>query len=384
MQLRLRAHLPGSLRRTSSVGRSRTRAAGAALVVLSLGVILARPARADDSFVAKTQIYTDSDHTTVVSPLAALSRDAWKGGTLSASYVADVVSSASIDVVSNATSHMQDFRSEITAGLVQKLRNTTLSGSYVYSVENDYQSHNVELGFAQDMFEKNSTLAFGATFSSNDVYRTGDQSFHRKLTVGGVSASWTQVLGRATIAQLSYTFSYGNGYWASPYRFVRIETPDEQQIEFKVPETEPNERYRHAAVIGLNRHLFGDTALQGDYRFYSDNWGILSHTVQLRYFVTWKDVTLRLRERFYYQSGASFFRPHYTAATLQPFVTADRELSTFWSNVAGFKISWRLPWVHRALELEAKVDYFHFGYVNFALLASRDGADIEAGLNVIY
>ena len=264
---------------------------------------LATPARADDSFVAKTQIYTDSDHTTVVSPLAALSRDAWNGGTLSASYVADVVSSASIDVISNATSHMHDFRSEITAGLVQKLRNSTLSASYVYSVENDYQSHNVELGFAQDMFEKNSTLAFGATFSGNDVYRTGDQSFHRRLNVGGASASWTQVLDRATIAQLSYSFSYGNGYWASPYRFVKIETPDFQQIEFKVPETEPNERYRHAAVIGLNRHLFTDTSLQGDYRFYTDNWGILSHTVQLRYFVTWKDVTLRLRERFYYQIG---------------------------------------------------------------------------------
>ncbi|MCU1282531.1 MAG: hypothetical protein JWM53_6077 [bacterium] len=359
-----------------------TRGAVAALVVV--GILLGGRAFADDSFVAKTQIYTDSDHTTVVSPLAALSRDAWKGGTLSASYVADVVSSASIDVVSNATSRMNDFRSEITAGLVQKLRNTTLSGSYVYSVENDYQSHNVELGFAQDLFEKNSTLAVGATFSSNDVYRTGDQSFHRKLTVAGLSASWTQVLNRTTIAQLSYSFSYGNGYWASPYRFVRVETPDLAAIEFKVPETEPNERYRHAAVIGLNKHLFSDTSLQGDYRFYADNWGVTSHTVQLRYFVTWKDVTLRLRERFYYQSGASFFQPHYTAATLQPFVTADRELSTFWSNVAGFKISWRLPWVHRALEVEAKVDYFHFGYVNFALLSSRDGADIEAGLNVIY
>ncbi|MGZ3425832.1 MAG: DUF3570 domain-containing protein [Polyangia bacterium] len=352
--------------------------------VLAVVALVATRASADDSFVAKTQIYTDSDHTTVVSPLAALSRDAWKGGTLSASYVADVVSSASIDVVSNATARMNDFRSEITAGLVQKLRNTTLTGSYVYSIENDYQSHNVELGFAQDLFEKNSTLAFGATLSANDVYRTGDQSFHRKLTVAGLSASWTQVLNRATIAQLSYSFSYGSGYWASPYRFVRIETPDLAAIEFKVPETEPNERFRHAAVIGLNRHVGSDSSLQGDYRFYADNWGILSHTIQLRYFVTWKDVTLRLRERFYYQSGASFFRPHYTAATLQPFVTADRELSTFWSNVAGFKISWRLPWVHRALELEAKVDYFHFGYVNFALLASRDGADIEAGLNVIY
>ena len=354
------------------------------IALAAVVALMSARASADDSFVAKTQIYTDSDHTTVVSPLAALSRDAWKGGTLSASYVADVVSSASIDVVSNATARMNDFRSEITAGLVQKLHNTTLSGSYVYSVENDYQSHNVDLGFAQDMFEKNSTLAIGATFSANDVYRTGDQSFHRKLTVGGISASWTQVLNRATIAQLSYSFSYGNGYWASPYRFVRVETNDFSQILFKVPETEPNERFRHAAVIGLNRHLFSDTALQGDYRLYLDNWGVQSHTIQLRYFVTWGDVTLRLRERFYYQSGASFFRPHYTASTLQPFVTADRELSTFWSNVAGFKISWRLPWVHRALELEAKVDYFHFGYINFALLASRDGADIEAGLNVLY
>lgn len=354
-----------------------------ARAILVAAIASSSAARADDSFVAKTQVYTDSDHTTVVSPLAALSRDAWSGGTLSASYVADVVSSASIDVVSNATTRMNDFRSEITAGLAQKLRNTTLTGSYVYSVENDYQSHNADLGFAQDLFEKNSTVSLGLTFSANDVYRTGDQLFHRKLTVAGASAAWTQVLDRATIAQLSYTFSYGNGYWASPYRFVRVENAA-GDILFKVPESEPGDRYRHAAVIALNRHVGSDSSLQGDYRFYADNWGITSHTIQLRYFVTFKDVTLRLRERFYYQTSASFFRPHYSADALQPYMTADRELSTFWSNVAGVKVSWRLPWVHRALELEAKVDYFHFGYVNFALLSSRDGADIEAGLNVIY
>ena len=266
---------------------------------------------------------------------------------------------------------MNDFRSEITAGLVQKLRNTTLSGSYVYSVENDYQSHNVDLGLSQDLFEKNSTLAIGATFSANDVYRTGDQLFHRKLArrrrVGVVDAGARPRHHRAALVHVLLR----QRLLGEPVPLRAVETPDLSAIEFKVPETEPNERFRHAAVIGLNRHLFSDTSLQGDYRFYADNWGVLSHTIQLRYFVTWKDVTLRLRERFYYQTGASFFRPHYTAATLQPFVTADRELSTFWSNVAGFKVSWRLPWVHRALELEAKVDYFHFGYVNFALLAHR-------------
>jgi hypothetical protein len=350
------------------------------VVALPLGA----PAHADDAFTAKTQVYTDSDHTTVVSPLAAISRDSWKGGTLSASYVADVVSSASVDVVTNATQRMNDFRSEITAGLAQKLHLTTLTADYVYSVENDYQSHNADIGISQDLFEKMTTLALGWSFSDNTVGRTGDQLFRRGLVVTGLSGAWTQVLNRKTIAQLSYSFSYNNGYQASPYRFVRVEKDDFSHILFKVPESEPAERFRYAAVAALNRYLFNDSAIGADYRFYADNWGVISHTVQARWFIVFKDITLRVRERFYYQQAASFYKEHYTVADLSPYMTADRELSTFWSNIVGAKLSWRLPWVHRALELEAKVDYFHFGYANFQFLRTRDGANIEGGLNVIY
>jgi hypothetical protein len=315
-----------------------------------------------------------------------LARDAWSGGTLSASYVADIVSSASVDVVSNATAHMTDFRSEISAGLSQKLRSTTLTGGYVYSVENDYASHNIDFGLAQDLFDKNSTLSIGWSLSANRIGRTGDQSFRESLLVTGGAASWTQVLDKRTIAQLSYSFSYNDGYQASPYRFVRFDDPMTGDIIEKHHEIDPRTRYRHAAVIGLNRHLFSDSSLQADYRFYDDSWSVQAHTVQVRYFVRFGDVTLRLRERFYYQTDASFFLPHYVAADgmLPAFFTADRELSKFWSNVVGAKVSWRLPWVHRALELEAKVDYFHFSYLDFALLSSRDGLNIEAGLNVLY
>lgn len=343
-----------------------------------------RPARGDDSFVAKTQVYTDSDHTTVVSPLVAITRDTWEGGTLGASYVADVVSSASVDVISNATKEMHDFRSEITGGLTQKLKATTLSASYIYSVEHDYSSHNIDVGIAQDLFQKNTTLALGYSLSLDDVGRTGDQAFHRSLMTNGIGATWTQVLGRATIGQASYTFSFDDGYQASPYRFVPILAPNLMGIDFKVPETDPLTRYRHAFVLGLNRHLFTDTSLQGDYRVYFDSWGVLAHTVQLRYFVVFKDVTLRVRARFYYQKGADFYRNHYTSDQIQPYVTADRELSTFWSTVDGLKVSWRLPWVHRALALEAKADVFYFNYLDFSLLTNRVGANLEAGLSVTY
>jgi hypothetical protein len=342
----------------------------------------AAKASADDSFTAKTQLYIDNDHTTVVSPLVAITRDAWRGGTLNASYVADVVSSASIDVVSNATKHMDDFRSEITAGLTQKWKASTISGSYIYSVEHDYSSHNVNLGFAQDLLQRNTTLALGWTFSDNAVGRTGDQAFHRTLLVTGVGASWTQTITPATIAQLSYTFSYNSGYEASPYRFVPVQDMTDMTTLLKVPETEPDQRFRHAFVVGLNRHLFTDTSIQGDYRFYFDNWGVQSHTIQLRYFVNFKDVTLRLRERFYYQQGASFYKPHYEE--VEPYMVTDRELSTFWSNLVGAKISWRLPWVSRALSLEVKGDFFYFGYIDFPLLSNRVGATVEAGLTVVY
>ena len=352
-------------------------------IALALGI--GGAARADNSFVTKTQIYTDNDHTTVVSTVVAASHDAWRGATLSTAYVTDVVSSASVDVVSNATHQMNDVRHEVKGALRQVLGDTRLSAAYLYSVENDYASHNLQLSLARDLFRKNTTLDLGYALSLDDVRRAGDRNFHRSLAIHGLVGTWTQTLTPATIAQASYSFSYDAGYEASPYRFVPIDSPIDGTIEFKVAETEPDRRFRHAFVIGLNRHLGKDSSLQGDYRLYFDSWGLLAHTIQLRYFVKFRDFTLRLRERFYYQRGADFFRTQYTSDHLTPFVTADRELSTFWSNIVGAKLSWRVPWQRRqTLEAEVKVDVLYFSYLDFALLQTRLGADVEAGLSLAY
>lgn len=351
-----------------------TRLAACALAAAAL----ARPAFADDEFVAKTQIYVDNDATTVVSPLVRIAKDAWTGSTLGASFIADVVSSASVDVITNATKKMTDFRKEGTGSLSQKIGDTTLSGAYIYSTENDYRSHNLHIGAAQDLLQKNTTLSLGYTLSLNDVGRSGDPNFHRGLDVHTVDAAWTQNIDARTIFQLSGTFQYNSGYQASPYRFVRIETGD----QFKVPETDPQKRNRVAAVAGVNRHVGQDTALQGDYRFYIDDWGIRSHTVQLRYLVNAGPLTVRLRGRFYFQNGASFFQSHYQ--DVQTFVTADRELSDFWAMLGGAKLSWKIPYASTSLVLEAKADVFYFSYSNFAYLSSRLGANLEAGLTVQY
>jgi hypothetical protein len=338
-----------------------------------------------DEFVSKTQVYVDGDHTTVVSPLVRIAKELWRGGTVGAGFVADVVSSASVDVVTNATKHMSDFRKEASATLAQRIAGTTVNGAYIYSTENDYRSHNLALGLSQDLLQRNTTLGLGYALSLDDVGRSGDPNFHRSLDVHSIDASWTQVLGPRTLLQAGYSFQLASGYQASPYRFVHIEqgmtSCPNPPICSSVPETDPNDRYRHAFVLGLKRHLFQDSALQIDDRFYVDNWGVVSNTVQLHYIVDFETVTLRFRERFYYQSAASFFQSHYYSDQA-PYITADRELSTFFSNLAGVKLTYKLDRVVAGLSLEAKVDVFYFYYIDFAYLADRVGANLEAGINL--
>src|SRR5581483_387211 len=103
--------------------------------LLAALVVLAATGAAADDFVTKTQVYVDSDHTQVISPLVRISKDTWRGGTLGAGFVADVVSSASVDVVTNATRQMTDFRREVSATIGQRLADTTLHGAYIYSLE---------------------------------------------------------------------------------------------------------------------------------------------------------------------------------------------------------------------------------------------------------
>src|SRR5262249_26339757 len=158
-----------------------------------------------------------------------------------------------------------------------KLKATTLTGNYIYSTENDYESHNINIGFSQDLFEKNSTLALGYSYAYNNVGRAGDQIFHERLQVHGIGASWTQVFTRKTIGQLSYSFAYNDGYQASPYRFVSIFAADDYTVIGKVREQDPAQRYRHAFVAALNQHIGEDSAFQADYRLYFDNWGIAAH-----------------------------------------------------------------------------------------------------------
>ena len=346
-----------------------------------LAAAFAAPAAADTAFVSKVQVYADSDNTTVVSPTVQATADVTPDTNVSLGYVADVVTSASVDVVSQASATtIHDTRHQVSTGLSQVFGSLTARGGYSMSRENDYLSNTFSLGLSQELFDKNTTLALGYGLSLNDVGRSGDENFSRSLTVNSISASWTQVMSPRMIAQLTYELGNASGYQASPYRFVPVRTAVDAPPSEWIAETDPDTRWRHAFVIGGNHAIGTDSSVQGDYRFYHDTWGITSHTLGARYFTRLTSrLELRLRERFYTQGAASFYQSVYMAPA--QFMAYDRELSPLWSETVGAKLSYMFT---PHIEGELKVDLFYYSYSDFAPLQSRTGTNTGLGVTLTY
>jgi hypothetical protein len=230
------------------------------------------------------------------------------------------------------------------------------------------------------MFDKNTTLALGVRLSLDTISRANDQNFSRDLTTVRASASWTQILSARFLAQLTYELVHAQGFQSSPYRFVPIRMTEDAAPTEWVLETDPDVRWRHAFVLGANRALGERSSLQGDYRIYTDTWGITSHTVGARYFVgITKDLELRLRERFYTQNSASFYERVYTMPAT--YITYDRELSALWSETLGIKLDYRFT---DHVDGELKADLFYYSYADFAPLRSRTGANLGLGVSLTY
>jgi hypothetical protein len=180
--------------------------------------------------------------------------------------------------------------------------------------------------------------------------------------------------------QLTYELGYADGYQASPYRFVPIRQSADAAPDYWVAETDPATRWRHALVAGANLAVGEASSLQGDYRIYLDTWGITSHTIGLRYFIALgKRVELRLRERFYTQSAASFYQSVYMAPA--KYIVYDRELSPLWSETLGGKLIYGFS---DRVEGELKVDSFYYRYADFVPLAARVGTNVGVGISLTY
>lgn len=286
-----------------------------------------------------------------------------------ANYYVDMISSASIDVVSTASAYSEE-RAETTVGIDYLRGNTFFGLSFTNSEENDYSSNTFNFGISQDFFGDLSTIGLSYGYGQDTVRRNGDDAFEEKLHRQNFGVSFTQVITKNLLVNLTYSGITDEGFLNNPYRTVRYaDSASPLGYAFEA-ELYPETRTSSAGAIRGVYYLPYRAALKMEYRHFSDTWGIVADNGEIAYTHPLPNsLTLDVRYRYYTQTSADFYSDLFPRVQAQNFLARDKELAAFTSNSFGIGISYEfgmklLPFFTSG-EINLSADYIQFDYANF-------------------
>ena len=169
---------------------------------------------------------------TISGPSVLVRKKIGEQFSISANYYVDMVSSASIDVMSTASPYTEK-RTQYSLGVDYLRGKTTWSAGYINSTESDYKAKTGYFSVSQDMFGDLTTVSLGFSRGQNDVLRNiktaqgkiNDPAFARTADSRSYSVGVTQVITRRLLGSVNYELITDEGFLNSPYRSARFADP---------------------------------------------------------------------------------------------------------------------------------------------------------------
>ncbi len=254
-------------------------------------------------------------------------------------YYVDMVTSASIDVVTTASPYTEE-RTQWSLGADYLRGNTTMRINYVSSEESDYDAETFSFSVSQDMFGDLTTLTLGYALGDDLVRRSDDPTFERKLDKQMYSVGITQILTKNLITTLNVETITDEGFLNNPYRSVRYADSGSALGYSFEPELYPNTKTSNAVGLRARYYLPYRAAIEGEYRFYVDTWGIEGNTGSLTYIHPWGDFTFTGKFRYHTQTGADFYSDLFSRSEATNFRARDKELSDLTSYTFKLKTTY--------------------------------------------
>jgi len=299
---------------------------------------------------------------------------------VSANYYVDMVSSASIDVVTTASPYREE-RTQGSVALDMLNGKTQYSLSFTNSEENDYTANSASFDVSQDMFGDLTTLSFGYSRGWDEVRKRGDEAFIEPVDRRTYRVGLSQIVTPALMMGLSYELVVDEGFLNNPYRSVRYLDPASPAGYAYQAEIYPHTRTSSAASVRARYFLPYRAALHGEYRYFTDTWGIGAHTAEIGYTHPWTDKWIfELGLRFYTQGNADFYSDLFPRVDAQNFLARDKELSSFSNQMISLGATYELSLGWKFLQrstLSFFYDRMQFQYDDFRDLTSAGAPGAE-------
>lgn len=322
---------------------------------------LASPAAGGADFDSNLEVgaYADSDNVSVLTPaIGGSMKDAARGLQASGSYLVDIVSGASVDIVSTASPRWTEVRHAAELSVERKTGDLGVSVSGGASREPDFLAWSLGATGRVELDDRHVTPSVGYSFSHDSAGRSDTplSVYSLELARHTVQVGVELILNRSSRLNLLAEAVFELGRQEKPYRFLpvfseenaaaldsgaSIETVNLLRLPGRMAERVPETRQRFSLTGDWATRLRAST-LRVNERLYADSWGLAATTTDVSWAIDlgerWR---VAPRARLHAQSGASFWRLGYVAATdagqvgVPSLRSGDRELSPLVTGSLG-------------------------------------------------
>lgn len=246
-------------------------------------------------------------------------------------------------------------------------KNTEVSASALVYLDKWKPQYPIELrnGFSDNRISGNGT--YNPSFNAFAKENRNSYTF---------SLSFSQILGKRLQGSIFMDLVSQKGLLSTPFQRVYFGDVNDFFIEdFQLAddvERLPDSRFKIPFGARLNYFLNDNFILRSYYRFYSDNWGITSHTTSLEVPIKLADAfTLYPTYRFYIQTASDYFYEKERAVSTNDFYTSDHDLSAYNAHQYGLGVRYK--------DIFTRAKIFMFGLKTIDLRLNK--YDRSDGLN---
>lgn len=352
---------------------------------------------------AEVSAYKDDQAVEVLSPAVTVGAESLTDGWgVSGSFLVDVVTAASPDIVSTASPRWNETRYVPGLSAHKKWGDVDVSAAGGVSIEPDYLAIAAGVGVSVDLRDKTVTpaLRYGFGFDRSGRAGTPFSVFVNDIHRHSITGALTLVLDKQTIFVPTVDTVLEFGDTSKPYRYLptfsegdaegvengaSIDDVNRTRTAVRLAEQVPEDRQRYA-VSGLLARRFSGFTLRLEERLYVDSWGVMGTTTDGTLPIDLGDVVrIWPHVRFHAQKGADFWERAYvvtptasgfSAPTLR---AGDRELGPLLGMTGGGGIRFGGD----TMGLTIQADAFYSMFLDHLFASSRIAAFGALGYELI-